>query len=48
MVPISKLRTAAREALAYVRAQSDVGEAEVFASATGNLTVRLNYTSHIP
>lgn len=48
MLPLSKLRTAAREALAYVRAQSDVAEAEVFASATGNLTVRLNYTSHIP
>ncbi len=48
MIPLSKLRTAAREALAYVQAQSDVAEAEVFASATGNLTARLNYTSHIP
>ena len=48
MLPLSKLRTAAREALAYVRAQPDVEDAEVFASANGNLTVRLNYTSHIP
>ena len=48
LVPLSKLRTAAREALAYVRAQPDVEDAEVFASANGNLTVRLNYTSHIP
>ena len=48
MLPVSKLRTAVREALAYVRAQADVAEAEVFASANGNLTVRLNYTSHIP
>lgn len=47
MIPLSKLRTAAREALAYVRAQPDVAEAEVFASASRNLTARLNYTSHI-
>ena len=48
MLPLTKLRTATREALYYVRAQPDVEEAEVFASANGNLTVRLNYTSHIP
>jgi len=48
MIPLSKLRTAAREALAYVRAQFDVAQAEVFASANTNLTVRINYTSHIP
>ena len=48
MIPLSKLRTAAREGLAYVQAQADVAEAEVFVSATGNLTARLNYTSHIP
>ena len=47
MLPLTKLRTATREALYYVRAQPDVEEAEVFASANGNLTVRLNYTSHI-
>ena len=48
MLPLTKLSTATREALYYVRAQPDVEEAEVFASANGNLTVRLNYTSHIP
>ena len=48
MLPLTKLRTATREALYYVPAQPDVEEAEVFASANGNLTVRLNYTSHIP
>ena len=47
MIPLSKLRTAAREALAYVRAQADVAQAEVFASANTNLTVRINYTSQI-
>ena len=48
MQTLAKLRTAARDALAYVRAQPDVEDAEVFASANGNLTVRINYTSHIP
>ena len=36
------------EGLAYLKTQPDVSEAEVFASANGNLTVRLNYTSLIP
>ena len=48
LIPLAKLRTATREALAYVRAQPDVAEAEIFASANTNLTVRVNYTSHIP
>ena len=48
MIPLAKLRRAAKDALAYVAAQPGVAEAEVFASANGNLTVRLNYTSHIP
>ncbi len=48
MIPLAKLRAAARDALAYASAQPGVAEAEVFASANGNLTVRLNYTSHIP
>ena len=48
MLPLTKIRTATREALAYVKSQGDVAEAEVFASANTNLTVRLNYTSHIP
>ena len=48
MIPLAKLRRAAREALAFLSAQDDVDQAEVFASANRNLTVRLNYTSHIP
>jgi len=48
MIPLAKLRAAVKDALAYVSAQPDVAEAEVFASANTNLTVRLNYTSHIP
>ncbi len=42
---MSKLRAATADALEYVSAQPDV---ELFASADANLTVRLNYTSHIP
>jgi len=48
LIPLAKLRRAAKDALAYLSAQDDVDQAEVFASANGNLTVRLNYTSHIP
>ncbi len=48
MLPLVRLRAAVREALAYASAQPDVAEAEVFVSANTNLTVRLNYTSHIP
>ena len=42
------LRVAVRDALAYVSEQPGVMEAEVFASANANVTLRLNYTSHIP
>ena len=48
MLALADLRTAAKNALAFVSAQPDVASAEVFASADTNLTVRLNYTSHIP
>ena len=48
MLALADLRAAAKNALAYVSAQPDVASAEVFASADTNLTVRLNYTSHIP
>ena len=48
MLPLSTLRRATKEALAFVSGQPDVDSAEVFASADANLTVRLNYTSHIP
>lgn len=48
MLPINTLRAAVRHGLAYVSAQPDVAAAEVFAAANANLTLRLNYTSHIP
>ena len=48
MVPLVDLHTATAEALEYASAQPDVEAVEVFASADANLTVRLNYTSHIP
>ena len=48
LTPVAELRRSVRDGLAYLRTQADVAEAEVFASANGNLTVRLNYTSRIP
>ena len=48
LTPLSQLKRVVREALGYLRTQPDIAEAEVFASANGNLTVRLNYTSRIP
>ena len=48
MLSLAQLRGAVRDALAYVSIQPDVAEAEVFASANANQTLRLNYTSHIP
>ena len=48
MLPLVNLRIAVRDGLAYVAEQPDVVEAEVFASANTNLTLRLNFTSHIP
>ncbi|KKL80014.1 hypothetical protein LCGC14_2009040, partial [marine sediment metagenome] len=48
MIPLSELEKAVREGLAYLKAQEDVEEGEVFASANGVLLTRLNYTSHIP
>ena len=48
MLSVNVLRIAARRALAYISAQPDIAEAEVFAAANSNLTLRLNYTSHIP
>ena len=48
LTPLSQLKRSVREALAYLKTQPDIAEAEVFASANGNLTVRLNYTSRIP
>ena len=48
MLSVADLRRAVKNALAFASSQSDVAEVEVFASAGANLTVRLNYTSHIP
>ena len=48
MLPLADLRRAVKNALAFASSQADVAEVEVFASAGANLTVRLNYTSHIP
>ena len=48
MLPLVNLRIAVRDGLAYIAEQHDVVEAEVFASANTNLTLRLNFTSHIP
>ena len=48
LTPLSQLNRAVRDGLAYLKTQPDIAEAEVFASANGNLTVRLNYTSRIP
>ena len=48
MISVTNLRRAVKNALSFASSQPDVTEVEVFASAGANLTVRLNYTSHIP
>ncbi len=48
MLSVANLRRAVKNALAFASSRPDVTEVEVFASAGANLTVRLNYTSHIP
>lgn len=48
MISNSRLKKAAANALAYVRHQPDIREAEVFVASNGSLWARLNYTSHIP
>src|SRR5439155_15818685 len=48
MIPLSDLKKAAAEGLAFLKQQEDIEEAEVFVSANGVLLTRLNYTSHIP
>ena len=48
MQTLASLKRAVTDGLAYLKTQPDVDDAEVFASANGNLTVRLNYTSRIP
>src|SRR3972149_12055936 len=48
MIPLSGLKSATADALAYLRTIDDIEEAEVFASSNGQLLTRINYTSHIP
>ncbi|MCE2464759.1 MAG: TldD/PmbA family protein [Dehalococcoidia bacterium] len=48
ILPLSRLKALAQDALAYLGTQPDISEAEVFVSANTNLTLRLNYTSRIP
>jgi hypothetical protein len=48
MTTAAELARAAEEALASVRSQPDVREAEVFVAENGGLLTRLCYTSHIP
>ena len=48
MLSLTALSRAVTNALAFASSQPDVMEVEVFASASSNLTARLNYTSHIP
>ena len=44
----AELALAVEAALAQVRAEPGVREAEVFAAENGGLSTRLSYTSHIP
>ncbi len=48
MTSLAALKSAVRNAFRYSARQKDIREAEVFASSTGRLMCRLNYTSTIP
>ena len=48
MLTTNDLKHAAQHGLAFLQAQDDIAEAEVYVSANGVLLTRLNYTSHIP
>ncbi|HZP27135.1 MAG TPA: hypothetical protein VFB90_08825, partial [Dehalococcoidia bacterium] len=48
MIPTSDLTKAVSEGLAFLQAQEDVEEAEVFVASNGILHTRLNFTSSIP
>lgn len=48
MLPLTELSAAVHRALRVLARAPDVREAEVYASCTGQLTCRLNYTSEIP
>ncbi|MBI2639767.1 MAG: TldD/PmbA family protein [Candidatus Sungbacteria bacterium] len=47
MKSVEELRKACAEALAYLKAQSDIADAQVFMAANKHWLCRLNYTSHI-
>lgn len=47
MKNVEELREACAEALAYLKTQPDVADAQVFMAANEHLLCRLNYTSHI-
>ncbi|MEW6544503.1 MAG: TldD/PmbA family protein [Nitrospirota bacterium] len=48
MIPLASLKAVVQRALRQVARIKDVQEAEVYASSTGHLLCRLNYTSGIP
>lgn len=48
MTSLVTLKTTVQRALRQIAREKDVQEAEVFASSTGQLLCRLNYTSEIP
>jgi PmbA protein len=48
MTSLTDLKSSVQRALRQIARAKDVQEAEVFASSTGQLTCRLNYTSEIP
>lgn len=48
MTSLATLKTAVLRALRHIARAKDVQEAEVYASSTGQLLCRLNYTSEIP
>lgn len=48
MLSLTELKSAVQRALRVVAREKDVREAEAYASSTGQLICRLNYTSQIP
>lgn len=48
MIPLSTLKRTVQGALRQIARQKDIQAAEAFASSTGHLLCRLNYTSAIP
>ena len=48
MKELRELEQSVEKALAFLRTQSEIKSAQVFASANNRLWTRLNYTSHIP